>query len=154
MTVQVLVFMIAAIVLLFMRSRDLTAQLCVLALALSAVAGGGPLLGTERTLPLGTGPVLVVLAWIAGPLAVPIIALAILHFPSPSPLLIRHRWLYAVPFVVAAPMLVGSTATALYLVGVEGARPLALWREWPACHASNCWPGATPRRRRKRGECA
>ena len=127
MTIQVVVFVAAAIVLLVVRSRDLTAQLCVLALALSAVAGGGPLLGVERTLPLGSGSILVVLAWIAGPLAFPIIALAILHFPSPSPLLARHRWLYAVPFVVAAPMLIGSAATALYLTGVEGARDLALW---------------------------
>jgi tRNA A-37 threonylcarbamoyl transferase component Bud32 len=127
MTVQLLVFVIAAVVLLVMRSRDLTAQFCVLALALSAVAGGGPLLGTERTLPMGSGSILVVLAWLAGPLAFPIIALAILHFPSPSPLLTRHRWIYGVPFLIAAPMLIGSAGTAFYLAGAEGAKGLALW---------------------------
>ena len=77
----------------------------------------------------GLGHVLTVFAWLAGPLAFPIIALAILHFPSPSPLLARHRWLYAVPFVAAAPMLVLATATSLYLVGVDGdARPGAVGR--------------------------
>jgi hypothetical protein len=62
MTVQVLVFAVAAIVLFAMRSRDLTAQLSVLALALSGVAGGGPLLGVEGTIPFGMGDVLTVFA--------------------------------------------------------------------------------------------
>ena len=56
MIVQVIVFTVAAIVLLVLRSSDLTAQLCVLALALSGVAGGGPLLGAEQVLPFGTRP--------------------------------------------------------------------------------------------------
>jgi tRNA A-37 threonylcarbamoyl transferase component Bud32 len=127
MIVQVAVFTIAAIVLLALRSSDLTAQLCVLALALSGVAGGGPLRGAEHVLPFGLGHVLTVFAWLAGPLAFPIIALAILHFPSPSPLLTRRRWLYAVPFVAAAPMLALATATALYLVGVESMHEAARW---------------------------
>ena len=70
---------------------------------------------------------LTVFTWLAGPLAFPIIALAILYFPSPSPLLKRYRWLHAVPFVAAAPMLVLATATSLYLVGVDSMRDLALW---------------------------
>lgn len=127
MIVQVAVFTIAAVVLLVLRSSDLTAQLCVLALALSGVAGGGPLRGAEHVLPFGLGHVLTVFAWLAGPLAFPIIALAILHFPSPSPLLTRRRWLYAVPFVAAAPMLALATATALYLVGVESMHDAARW---------------------------
>lgn len=127
MIVQVLVFTIAAIVLLALRSRDLTAQLCVVALALSGVAGGGSLHGVENGWPLGLGRILTVFAWLAGPLAFPVIALALLHFPSPSPLLARRRWLYAVPFVAAAPMLGLATATSLYLIGVDGMRDAALW---------------------------
>src|SRR5918993_118124 len=127
MVIQVLVFTVAAIVLLVLRSSDLTAHLCVLALALSGVAGGGPLRGVEHMLPLGLGRVLTVFAWLAGPLAFPIIALAILHFPSPSPLLARRRWLYAIPFIAAAPMLAMATATSLYLIGVDGMRDAALW---------------------------
>jgi eukaryotic-like serine/threonine-protein kinase len=127
MVVQVIVFTAAALVLLVLRSSDLTAQLSVLALALSGVAGGGPLLGAEQVFPFGTWKILTVFTWLAGPLAFPIIALAILYFPSPSPLLKRHKWLHAVPFVAAAPMLVAAAATSLYLVGVESMRDLALW---------------------------
>jgi len=121
------VFTVASLVLFVLRSSDLTAQLSVLALALSGVAGGGPLLGAEQVFPLGTWKVLTVFTWLAGPLAFPIIALAIAYFPSPSPLLKRHRWLNAVPFLAAAPMLGLATATALYLVGVDALRDLALW---------------------------
>ena len=82
MIVQLVVFTGGALVLLVLRSNDLTAALSVLALALSAVGGGGPLLGVENTIPLGVGHVLTVFAWMASPLAFPIIALAILYFPS------------------------------------------------------------------------
>jgi hypothetical protein len=126
MIVQIVVFTGGAILLLLLRSNDLTAALSVLALALSAAGGGGPLLGVEHQIPVA-GPVLTIFAWIASPLAFPIIALAILCFPSRSPLLLQFPVLYAVPFLVAAPMLVLSVATALYLIGVEGARDLALW---------------------------
>src|SRR5205085_11785399 len=127
MVVQVIVFTAAALVLFVLRSSDLTAQLSVLALALSAIAGGGPLRGAEEIFPLGVWKVLTVFTWLAGPLAFPIIALAILYFPSPSPLLKRYRWLNAVPFVAAAPMLVLAAGTSFYLIGVDGARDLALW---------------------------
>ncbi|MGH9330459.1 MAG: protein kinase domain-containing protein, partial [Vicinamibacterales bacterium] len=67
-----------------------------------------------------------VFAWIAGPLAFPSIALAILYFPAKSPLLERNRWLHVVPFAAAAPMMVLSLATALYLSGVDAALPWAV----------------------------
>jgi eukaryotic-like serine/threonine-protein kinase len=133
MIVQVFVFTLAAIVLLALRSSDPTALLSVLALALSGVAGGGPLLGVEHALPFGLWRVLTVFAWMAGPLAFPIIALAIVYFPSPSPLIRRRRWLVAVPFLVAAPMLVLAACTSLYLVGVDGMRDAAAW------DAANPW---------------
>jgi tRNA A-37 threonylcarbamoyl transferase component Bud32/GAF domain-containing protein len=127
MVFQVLVFTAGALVLFALRHHDLTAQLCVVALALSGVAGGGSLHGVEHGWPLGAGHVLTVFSWLAGPLAFPIIALAILHFPAPSPILSRHRWLYAVPFLAAAPMLALSTATSLYLVGMDRMHGAALW---------------------------
>jgi len=126
MTVQVIVFTGAAILLFVLRSRDLTAALSVLALALSAVAGGGPLRGAEDAIPI-LGRVLTVFAWMAGPLAFPIIALAVLYFPSPSPLITRHRWVHALPFLAASPMLALSAATSLYLIGLEPMQDLALW---------------------------
>jgi tRNA A-37 threonylcarbamoyl transferase component Bud32 len=123
---QSLVFAAAAVVLLALRSRDLTAWLSVLALALTGVSGGGPLRGEEALVP-GLGRILTIYAWMAAPLAFPVIALAILHFPSRSPLLVWHPWLQVVPFVAAAPMIAPSLATALYLCGVSAARDLAVW---------------------------
>ena len=123
---QSVVFAGAALVLLALRSRDLTAWLAVLALALTAVAGGGPLRGEERLIP-GVGRILTVYAWMAAPLAFPIIALAILHFPSRSLLVVRHPWVQAIPFIAAAPMIVPSFGTALYLCGVTSLQPLATW---------------------------
>jgi hypothetical protein len=127
MVVQVIVFTVAALVLFVLRSSDLTAQLSVLALALSGVAGGGPLRGAEQIFPFGTWKVLTVFTWLAGPVAFPIIALAIVYFPSPSPLITRRKWLHVVPFLAAAPMLVLATATSLYLVGADSMRGLSLW---------------------------
>jgi tRNA A-37 threonylcarbamoyl transferase component Bud32 len=126
MIVQVIVFTMAAIVLFVLRSNDLTAALCVLALALSAVAGGGPLFGIETNIPLG-GVLLTIFAWLAAPLAFPIIALAIFYFPSRSPLLTRYPSLHWLPFLLAAPMLIPAAGTALYLCGVDDAESLALW---------------------------
>ncbi len=126
MIVQMSVFTGAALLLLLMRSYDLTAGLCVLALAFSAVGGGGPLLGEERVIPVAW-PVLTVFAWIASPLAFPSIALAILYFPTRSRLLDRHPWLHAVPLLAAVPLAGPALMTGLYLVGVESARSLAVW---------------------------
>ena len=125
MIVRIIVFTAAAVALLILRSQDLTAALSVLAFTLSAVGGAGPLLGAESAIPFGR--VLTVFAWIASPLAFPVIALAILYFPTPSPLLTRHRWMPAVPFLVAAPMIVGGVGTALYLIGFDVFASVALW---------------------------
>jgi hypothetical protein len=126
MTVQILVFICASGVLFALRTTDLTAAFCVLALTLSAVGSGGPLMGVERGLPSVLAGPLTVFAWIAGPLAFPSIALAILYFPAKSPLLERNRWLHVVPFAAAAPMIVLNLSTALYLSGVEAALPWAV----------------------------
>jgi GAF domain-containing protein len=122
---QVLVFIGSAIVLFGLRSNDWTASLCVLALALSGVAAGGPLYGFEDVLPFGG--ILTVFTWLAGPLAFPTIALAILYFPTPSPRLTAVPALHAVPFLAAAPMIAGGAATALYLSGLDGLRSAAVW---------------------------
>jgi eukaryotic-like serine/threonine-protein kinase len=126
MILQMSVFTGAAVILLLMRSYDLTAGLCVLALAFSGVGGGGPLLGEERILPFGAS-VLTVFAWVASPLAFPTIALAILHFPTRSPLLDRMPWLYAVPIVAALPLVVPALGTGLFLAGADATRGLAVW---------------------------
>ena len=133
---QTVAFTIAAIVLLVLRSNDLTAQLSVVALALGGVAGGGPLMGVEQSVPLGVGHLLTVLGWLGGPLGLPTVALAILYFPSPSPLLRRYPWIQAIPFVAAAPMILPSAATGLYLAGVDALRDAAVW---DASHPGVCY---------------
>ena len=132
MIVQVIVFTGAAVVLFLLRSNDMTAALVVLALALSGVAGGGPLLGVERSVPI-LGPVLTVFAWLSMPLAFPFIALAILYFPSRAPLLTRHPALHLVPLAAASPLVVPAIGTALYLAGADGFAGLA---RWDAAHAN------------------
>jgi len=129
--VQIIVFTGAAIVLFLLRSSDMTAALSVLALASSAVAGGGPLLGAEHSIPVAA-PLLTVFAWIATPVAFPVIALAILYFPTKSPLLTRYPVLHALPIATAAPLLVPALGTALYLSGLDAAAGLA---RWDAAHA-------------------
>ena len=126
MIVQTIVFTGAALILLLMRSYDRTAGLCALALAFSGVAGGGPLWGAEEGI-RGLRPVLTVFAWLAGPLAFPTIALAILYFPARSPLLDRFPWLHAVPLLAAAPLIFPASATALYLTGVDPALRFSVW---------------------------
>ena len=69
MIVQLLVFVGGGLVLFLLRSYDITAGLCVLALVLSGVAGGGPLMGVESGWP--GGPALTVCAWMASPFAFP-----------------------------------------------------------------------------------
>ena len=126
MIVQTIVFVGAAVILLGMRSYDRTGGLCVLALAFSGVGGGGPLLGGEQYL----GPaakVFTVFAWLASPLAFPTIALAILYFPSRSKLLERYPSLHAVPLVAGVPLILPAVGTAVFLVGIDAAQPLAAW---------------------------
>jgi hypothetical protein len=126
MIVQTTVFTAAALLLLLMRGYDLTAGLCVLALAFSAVGGGGPLLGSEPDIP-GVRFVLTLFSWIASPLAFPAIALAILYFPTRSRLLDAYPWLHAVPLLAAAPLVLPALGSGLYLAGLEAARGAAIW---------------------------
>jgi GAF domain-containing protein len=126
MIVQMIVFTGAAVLLLLMRSYDLTAGLCVLALTFSAVGGGGPMLGEERIFPIGH-QLLTVFAWVASPLAFPTIALAILYFPTRSRLLDRYPWIHAVPLLAAAPLVGPALMTGLYLAGVNSAGSIAVW---------------------------
>src|SRR5919109_182887 len=51
MTAQIVVFVGAACVLFLLRTTDVTAAFAVLALTLSAVGGGGPLMGSELVFP-------------------------------------------------------------------------------------------------------
>ncbi len=127
--VQLVVFTAAAIVLFLLRSSDATAALSVLALALSGVANSGPPGGSAW--PGFAGEALTGFSWITMPIAFPVIALAILYFPSKSPLLDRHPSLHTLPWLLASPMLVIATARALHLWGISGLGEIV---EWSAAH--------------------
>ena len=127
--VQLVVFTAAAIVLFLLRSSDATAALSVLALALSGIANSGPPAGSAW--PGFAGEALTGISWFAMPIAFPVIALAILYFPSKAPLLDRHPSLHALPWLLAAPMLVIATARALHLWGINGLTEIV---EWSAAH--------------------
>jgi eukaryotic-like serine/threonine-protein kinase len=124
---QLAVFVSAAIVLLFLRPRDATAQFSMLALALCGVAAAGSLMGSEQMLPPGLRHVMTVFGWLAAPLAFPMVALAIEYFPARSALLARHRWLHAVPFLAALPMIATGLCTGLFLAGVDALASAAAW---------------------------
>jgi tRNA A-37 threonylcarbamoyl transferase component Bud32/GAF domain-containing protein len=132
---QAIVFIASAAVLLWLRPKELTADLAVLALVLSAVGNGGPLLGSEGALPV-LAPLLTVFTWVAAPLAFPSIALAILYFPSRSPLVRRWPAIQALPFLAAAPMIVPSLLTGLFIAGIDS---LAAAAVWDARHAGLYW---------------
>jgi hypothetical protein len=117
MILQIVMFTGAGLILFLVRTTDVTAGLCALALGLSAVGSGGALMGVERALPWPLDSVLTVFSWVAGPLAFPCIVLAMLYFPVPSPHIVRRRWLQAIPFVAAGPMIVAALMTGLYLAG-------------------------------------
>lgn len=125
--IQLMVFVGSALVLFLLRSRDATAALTIAALALCGVGAAGSLLGGEGVLPTGLRQILTVFSWIAAPLAFPITCLAILYFPTRAERLSRQPWIQAVPFIAAAPMLVTSTLTGLYVAGIDALAPAAVW---------------------------
>jgi len=127
LTLQVIVFVGCALALLVLRSADVTAGLCAMALVLCGVAGGGPLMGSETLLPGGLRQMMTVFAWAATAFAFPLTGLAILYFPTQSPMVAARRWLNAVPFILCAPMIVLSVSTGLFLAGWDGALGAAVW---------------------------
>jgi serine/threonine-protein kinase len=127
MLIQILVFTGAAAVLLILRSDDVTAAIALMSLAFCAAGGGGPLMGSERILPPGLREAMTTFAWIAGPIAFPLVALAILYFPRKAAILVRHRWLHFVPFLAAGPMLALGSGTALFLAGADSLEAVAVW---------------------------
>ena len=127
LTLQVVVFIGCAVVLMILRSADVTAALCVMSLVLCGVAGGGPLMGAEGLLPGGLRETMTVYAWVATALAFPLTGLSIFYFPTRTPAFTARPWLHAVPFIAAAPMIGMSLMTGLFLAGWDGALHAAAW---------------------------
>ena len=123
---RVIGFLIGALVLVSLGTRGITARLMTLALVVTAIATGGPLYGAERSVPI-IGGLLLLLVWTATPLAFPIIALAVLHFPTRAAILDRHQWIYPALAAATAPLLAISLLTAGFLAGFEGTLPGLSW---------------------------
>ena len=123
---QMTAFIGGALVLLLLGARGTTAALMTLALLATATANSGPLLGSERVLPV-IGPVLLVFNWLITALSFPIIGLAVLYFPHRAEILDRHKWI--VPAVIAAslPMFVIGSVTAVFLLGSDATLPALSW---------------------------
>jgi len=124
---QMVVFVGISTLLLALRASDRMAALAVLALALCAVAAGGPLVGAEHGLFTPLGELMLVFTWVAPPLAFIATAFAILYFPRQSGRLSRRPWLHVVPFVIAGPMLLLNAADAAFLLGADAMLPLVVW---------------------------
>jgi serine/threonine-protein kinase len=125
LVLQLVVFTGAAIALFLLRSTDSTAALSVLALALSGIANAGPARGVEWDVRFGA--LLTAAAWMATPIAFPVIALAILYFPARSALLDRYPWVHALPWIASAPMLLIGIAKSLLLFGIDTLQPVAVY---------------------------
>ena len=123
---QVIAFLGGALALVALGTSGTTARLMTLALICAAVATAGPLYGEERTAPV-IGGVLLLLSWIATPLAFPIIGLAVLYFPSRAAILDRHPWISLGLGLAAAPMLAIGLLTAAFLLGANSVLPFVTW---------------------------
>jgi hypothetical protein len=123
---QLLAFLIGAGVLVALGAHGTTALLTTLALIATGVANSGPLLGSEKVVPV-IGPLLLVCNWLATPLSFPIIGLAVLYFPHRADVLDRHKWI--IPAVIAAslPMFIISLVTSAFLSGSDAALPALSW---------------------------
>jgi tRNA A-37 threonylcarbamoyl transferase component Bud32 len=124
---QIVVFIAISVGLLLLRASNPLAHLAVFALSLSAVAAGGPALGAEYLLPPPLQQLITLFAWTATPVASIATCFAVAYFPKKAAMLDRRPWLLAVPFVVAAPMFVLTTSTALFLVGGDAVLPIVVW---------------------------
>src|SRR6185295_5525162 len=125
--IQLTVFITCSVALLVLRPRDLSARLAIASLVFAGSAAGGVMLGAELVLPTGFRQVMTVFSWIALPVASPIISFAIAYFPRKSGLLVRHPWLYALPFLTTAPMFASCLTSGLFVAGIEGLAPLVAW---------------------------
>src|SRR4029453_10227123 len=117
--IELVTFVVCAVMLFALRPRDPAAQFAIAALIFAGVGTTGPLIGAEMAVPNGPRQILTVTGWLSTALAFPAIAFAISYFPRRAAILTRHPWLHIVPFVITAPIVITSGMTGLYLAGVD-----------------------------------
>jgi hypothetical protein len=127
-----LVYTLAALLIVALGARGVSATLMTLAFLFMAATDTGPLMGAEWHVPV-LGPALLIFCWTLMAVAIPTIGLAILYFPSRSPILDRHRWLTPALWLVSLPLGTIGLVSSAHLLGAESAAPAVAWlalRPW------------------------
>jgi GAF domain-containing protein len=124
--VQIAAFIAGAVVLVALGAHGATAALMTLALIATGTANSGPLLGSERAIPL-LAPILLLFNWIVTPLAFPVIGIAVLYFPQRAPILDRHKWILPGLVAVMLPMLATNLTAAFFLLGMDSLLAALSW---------------------------
>jgi len=127
-----LVYTLAALLVVALGARGTAAALLAIAFMLMGATDAGPLMGAEWRLPVG-GSVLLAFGWSILAVSFPTIGLAVLHFPSRTPLLARYPAIVPGLWLLAVPIgLIGGLSTA-HLLGWSWVAPAVAWlalRPW------------------------
>ena len=127
-----LVYTLAALLIVALGARGMTATFMTLAFLLMGATDVGPLMGAEWRIPV-VGATLVAFSWNLVAVAIPIIGLSVLYFPSRTPLLDRHRWIAPSLWVVSVPLASIGGVTTAFLLGASDMGPPVAWlasRPW------------------------
>jgi len=121
-----LVYTLAALLVVGLGARGVTATLITLAFLLMGATDDGALFGEEWRIPL-LAPALVSFSWTLMAVSFPVISLAILYFPTKAPVLRRHPWLRYATWLIAVPLGSVGVATTARLLGMDAATPAVAW---------------------------
>lgn len=127
-----LVYTLAALLIVALGARGVTATLMTLAFLFMGATDNGPLMGAEWHVPV-LGPVLLVFTWTLMAVALPTIGLAIFHFPSRSPLLDRRSWIEPALWLISLPLGTIGILSSAHLLGASSVAPAVTWlalRPW------------------------
>ncbi len=125
-SLHIVAAVLAAVALVALRVRGSVAALMTLTMVVN-VAVGGALVGAEAWLPTFAREPLVLFGWLLAPLGFPVVALTVLNFPRPSPLLARWPWLTGSLILLASPLLAANGLAALYLLGANAVAAPLTW---------------------------
>ena len=127
-----LVYTLAALLVVALGARGVTATLMTLAFLFMAATDDGPLMGAEWLVPV-LGPALLTYCWTLMAVAIPTIGFAVFYFPSRSPFLDRHPWVAPALWVITLPLAIIGGVSSAHLLGAESVAPAVAWlalRPW------------------------
>ena len=133
-----LVYTLAALLIVALGARGISASLMTLAFLLMGSTDDGPLMGAEWNVPV-LGPALLAYTWMQMALAIPVIGLAVLFFPARSPLLDRHPWVTPALWLITVPLAIIGGLTTAHLLGAESVAPAVAWLALRPWVFNICW---------------